>query len=138
MHIGELADRLGLSQRSLRHWDEIGLLTPSGRSDGNFRLYSEADEAKARFVMLMKPLGFSLDEIRTLLSEPRSTRKRDQWRGLVDAKLAELDDAIARATAMKSILQTSRDCDCVDLEECAAVCAPLVAPSYGRRLSGSK
>lgn len=66
MHIGELADRLGLSQRSLRHWDEIGLLTPSGRSDGNFRVYSEADEEKGRFVMLMKPLGFSLDEIAEL------------------------------------------------------------------------
>ena len=66
MHIGEFAERLGLSQRSLRHWDEIGLVTPSGRSDGNFRLYSEADEQKARFVMLMKPLGFSLDEIAEL------------------------------------------------------------------------
>jgi MerR family copper efflux transcriptional regulator len=66
MHIGELAERVGLSLRSLRHWDEIGLLTPSGRSDGNFRLYSDADEAKARFIMLMKPLGFSLDEIAEL------------------------------------------------------------------------
>lgn len=68
MHIGELAKRLGLSLRSLRHWDEIGLLTPTGRSDGGFRLYSEVDEAKARFIMLMKPLGFSLDEIAELMA----------------------------------------------------------------------
>lgn len=66
MHIGELAERVGLSLRSLRHWDEIGLLVPSGRSEGNFRLYSEADETKARFVMLMKPLGFTLEEIAEL------------------------------------------------------------------------
>ena len=40
MHIGELADRTGMSLRRLRHYDEIGLLTPSGRSEGGFRLYT--------------------------------------------------------------------------------------------------
>lgn len=68
MHIGELAERVGLSLRSLRHWDEIGLVSASGRSDGGFRLYTDADETKVRFVMLMKPLGFSLEEIAELIA----------------------------------------------------------------------
>jgi len=137
MTIGELAKRGGVRTSTLRYYEDEGLLRPAARVSGQ-RRYDESAVEALTVIRFCRGLGFSLDEIRTLLSEPRSTRKRDQWRGLVDAKLAELDDAIARATAMKSILQTSRDCDCVDLEECAAVCAPLVAPSYGRRLSGSK
>ena len=112
--------------RTLRIYEDEGLLRPARRIGGQRRYDAGAIEALT-VVRFCRALGFSLTEIRTLLTEPRGTRKRTQWRGLVDAKLAELDDAIARATAMKSLLQASRDCDCVDLEECAAVCAPLVA-----------
>jgi DNA-binding transcriptional MerR regulator len=63
MHIGEVAARTELSLRSLRHWDEVGLLRPSGRSDGGFRLYTEADVEKILIVRRMKPLGFTLDEM---------------------------------------------------------------------------
>ncbi len=43
MHIGELADRTGLSNRTIRHYDEVGLLHPSGRTEGGFRLYTDTD-----------------------------------------------------------------------------------------------
>lgn len=67
MHIGELAERTGLSHRSIRHYDEVGLLPPSSRSEGGFRVYSEADHARLLQIMRMKPLGFSLEEIAELL-----------------------------------------------------------------------
>lgn len=67
MHIGELAERTGLSHRSIRHYDEIGLLPPTSRSEGGFRVYSEADYERLLQIMRMKPLGFSLDEIAELL-----------------------------------------------------------------------
>lgn len=67
MHIGELAERTGLSLRSLRHWDELGLMQASGRSEGGFRLYTEADERRVRLIMSMKPFGFSLEEIAELV-----------------------------------------------------------------------
>ena len=67
MHIGELAERTGLSLRSIRHYDDIGLLPPSSRSEGGFRVYSEADYARLLLIMQMKPLGFSLEEIAELL-----------------------------------------------------------------------
>ena len=67
MHIGELAERTGLSLRTLRHYDEIGLLTPSGRSEGGFRLYTADDEARLLLIRRMTPLGYSLDQMAELL-----------------------------------------------------------------------
>ena len=69
MRIGEVADRLGLSLRSLRYYDETGLATPSGRTSGGFRLYSEADVQRLLLVMQMKPLDFTLDEMREVIDD---------------------------------------------------------------------
>ncbi|WP_431931586.1 MerR family transcriptional regulator [Micromonospora sp. RP3T] len=67
MQIGEAADRVGLSIRTIRHYEEAGLIVPSARSDGGFRLYTEADLGRLAVVKRMKPLGFTLDEMRDLL-----------------------------------------------------------------------
>ncbi|WP_210441449.1 MerR family transcriptional regulator [Nocardioides xinjiangensis] len=69
MQIGEVATRTDLSLRSLRHWEEVGLLKPSGRSDGGFRLYTEADVDKILVIRRMKPLGFSLDQMRAVMTD---------------------------------------------------------------------
>lgn len=63
MQIGEIAQRTELSLRTLRHYDEVGLLRPSGRSEGGFRLYTEEDLAKLLVIRRMKPLGFTLEEM---------------------------------------------------------------------------
>ncbi len=68
MQIGEAADRVGLSIRTIRHYEEAGLIVPSARSDGGFRLYTEPDLDRLRVVKRMKPLGFTLDEMRDLLA----------------------------------------------------------------------
>jgi MerR family transcriptional regulator, copper efflux regulator len=68
LKIGEVARRVGLSLRTVRYYEEVGLVTPSGRTDGHFRLYAESDVATLRVVRSMKPLGFSLDEMRDLLA----------------------------------------------------------------------
>lgn len=69
MHIGEVAARTELSLRSLRHWEEVGLLQPSGRTDGGFRLYTEADVEKILVIRRMKPLGFSLDQMKAVMRD---------------------------------------------------------------------
>ena len=74
MHIGEVASRTDLSLRSLRHWEEIGLLTPSGRTDGGFRLYTEDDVDKILVIRRMKPLGFSLDEMKAVMTDIETLR----------------------------------------------------------------
>lgn len=68
MQIGELADRTGLSLRTIRHYDDEGLLNPSARSAGGFRLYSADDLDRLLVIRRMKPLGFSIDEMRELLA----------------------------------------------------------------------
>ncbi|MBF4601844.1 MerR family transcriptional regulator [Frigoribacterium sp. VKM Ac-1396] len=67
MQIGELAERTDMSLRTIRHYDEVGLLTPSGRSEGGFRLYTHDDYLRLMVIRRMKPLGFSLDEMAELL-----------------------------------------------------------------------
>jgi MerR family copper efflux transcriptional regulator len=68
MHqIGEVAEAVGLSLRTIRHWDEVALVPPSGRSAGGFRLYTDADIDRLRMVKSLKPLDLTLEEIRDLL-----------------------------------------------------------------------
>lgn len=69
IHIGEVAERTELSLRSLRHWDEVGLVRPSGRSAGGFRLYTEDDITRILLIRRMKPLGFTLEEMKGALSD---------------------------------------------------------------------
>jgi len=69
MHIGEVAARTDLSLRSLRHWEEVGLLQPSGRTDGGFRLYTEDDVEKILVIRRMKPLGFSIEEMKGVMDD---------------------------------------------------------------------
>lgn len=66
--IGEVAERTELSINTIRHYDEAGLVTPSARSSGGFRLYAESDIERLMVIRRMKPLGFSLDEMRELLA----------------------------------------------------------------------
>lgn len=68
MQIGEAANRVGLSQRTIRHWDEVGLVVPSARSSGGFRLYTEADIERLALVKSLKPLDFPLEQMRELLA----------------------------------------------------------------------
>jgi DNA-binding transcriptional MerR regulator len=67
LHIGVVAERTGLSLRTLRHYDEVGLLTPSARTEGGFRLYTSADIERLLLIRRMKPLGFTLEEMADLL-----------------------------------------------------------------------
>ena len=67
MRIGEVTERTSLSFRTLRHWDDVGLVQPSGRTNGGFRLYTEKDVDRILIIRRMKPLGYTLDEMRDLL-----------------------------------------------------------------------
>ncbi|MBF4135128.1 MerR family transcriptional regulator [Streptomyces albidoflavus] len=67
MQIGEVAARTELSLRTIRHYEETGLVTPSARSQGGFRLYTETDVSRLMVIRRMKPLGFTLDQMRGLL-----------------------------------------------------------------------
>ncbi|GGR55448.1 DNA-binding transcriptional MerR regulator [Streptomyces griseostramineus] len=67
MQIGEVAARTELSLRTIRHYEETGLVIPSARSQGGFRLYTESDVQRLMVIRRMKPLGFTLEQMRDLL-----------------------------------------------------------------------
>src|SRR5918997_4321044 len=68
--VGELAERAGLSVRTLHYYDEIGLLSPSQRTEAGHRLYTAGDVVRLQQVKSLKHLGFGLEEIRDSLYRP--------------------------------------------------------------------
>jgi DNA-binding transcriptional MerR regulator len=101
LRIGELAERTGLSLPTIRHYDETGLLSPTARTAGNFRLYSEADVEKLMVIRRMKPLGFTVEEMRRLLVVVEGLRgageqDADTRAGLLDQLRGFLGDATER------------------------------------------
>jgi MerR family copper efflux transcriptional regulator len=68
LQIGEVAARTELSIKTIRHYDEVELVAPSARSAGGFRLYTAGDVDRLLAIRRMKPLGFSLGEMRQLLA----------------------------------------------------------------------
>jgi len=67
LHIGDMVEATGLSHRTIRHYDEVGLLPASTRSEGGFRVYTESDLQRMLVIRSMKPLGFTLEEMGELL-----------------------------------------------------------------------
>lgn len=116
MQIGRLADRTGMSIRSLRHYDEIGLLVPSARTDGGFRLYTSEDEERLLLIRRMKPLGYSLEQMRELLdvvdelaAHPENSANRarlDEIRGEALERQARLRKQVAAADEFVERLTT--------------------------------
>jgi len=121
LSIGELAERTELRTSALRYYEGAGLLDPAVRVSGR-RQYDESAVERVSVIQFAQRLGFTLAEIRQLLSEPRGRRQKERWRGFVDAKVVELDETMRHVRAMKKVLLASRDCDCVDVHECAQLC----------------
>lgn len=95
--VGEAAQTAKVSVRTLHHYDRIGLLKPSGRSEAGYRLYSETDLQQLMQVLLFKELGFSLDEIARIMSDPdydRTDALRAQ-RALLAEKIRRTESTIA-------------------------------------------
>src|SRR2546422_3271152 len=95
--IEQVATRTGFTKRTLRYYEEVGLLLPTGRTEGNYRRYSEADiERLERIKKLRDLLGVSLTDIRKLLeAEAERDQLKVAYRHEVDAtaKIASLDRA---------------------------------------------
>lgn len=109
VHIGAVAERTGLSLRTLRHYDDVGLVQPSGRTQGGFRLYSGSDVNRLLLIRRMKPLGFTLEEMATLLKAVESPTD-----GL-EASAAEELLAAARSTREQLLTRLTMADEFIDL-----------------------
>ncbi|WP_320773586.1 MerR family transcriptional regulator [Streptomyces sp. CRN 30] len=121
MQIGEVAERTGLSLRTMRHYEDVGLVSPSARSKGGFRLYTEDDVERLMVIRRMKPLDFSLEEMRDLLEitdrlgdvdDPpagdeleRLRRRLDSYREQADARCEKLRSRLAMAEEFAGTLR---------------------------------
>ncbi|MEU7040987.1 MerR family transcriptional regulator [Streptomyces varsoviensis] len=114
MQIGEVAERTELSLRTIRHYEETGLVVPSARSQGGFRLYTEADVARLMVIRRMKPLGFTLEEMRDLLAatdrlDSGDTLSDDERRALLE-RVAGFERAAAeRVTKLRTQLSRAEE-----------------------------
>ena len=120
MNIGQAASATGVSAKMIRYYEGIALTPPGRRSESGYRIYSENDLHALRFVKRARTLGFSLDQIRDLLS-----LWQDKQRASADVKrialghVDELTQRIAELTEMRDTLQTlARCCKGNDRPDC--------------------
>jgi DNA-binding transcriptional MerR regulator len=110
LQIGDVAERVGLSLRTVRYYEEVGVLTPPTRTSGGFRLYGEGHIAQLLTIKQMKPLDFSIEEMRELLEaravleSSTSARKRAAARETLE-RFAEL--AADRCTDLRKRLRSA-------------------------------
>jgi DNA-binding transcriptional MerR regulator len=113
LKIQEVAAELGLTPRSIRYYEEIGLLEPAARSGGAYRLYDADDLERLRFIKgLRDDAGFSLAEIGALLvDEAARARNLERFRATADAaeRRAILGDALERVDRQIATLRTKAD-----------------------------
>lgn len=89
--IGDLAKRTGVSVRTLHHYDQIGLLSPSHRTGSGHRLYGREEVIRLQQIISLRQMGFALDDIRRFLEQPGASARR-----VIEMQLARLRDTIER------------------------------------------
>lgn len=93
--VGQLAERYGVTVRTLHHYDSIGLLVPSERSGAGYRLYTASDVQRLNHVVVYRRLGFGLDEVAELLSEDVDVAVHlRRQRASVTERIAELEGLV--------------------------------------------
>jgi DNA-binding transcriptional MerR regulator len=109
LRIQEVASELGLTPRSIRYYEELGLLSPAARSQGAYRLYDASDVERLRFIKALRDdAGFSLAEIGQLLEdEAARARSREAFHKSADRRQRRtlMSDSLARADRQVAILR---------------------------------
>lgn len=146
LRIGELAQRCGKTVRALHLYEDLGLLQPTSRSKGRFRLYDPSAADRVLWIGKLQEMGFSLTEIQDFLrnwiqlkSAPSAMK---QIRELFRERLAQTDETLRRLTAlrgeMEASLQYLEQChQCTrgmaECEECASQKAPRLLAEFHRK-----
>ncbi|RQO79191.1 MerR family transcriptional regulator [Acidovorax sp. FJL06] len=104
LKVGDLARHTGLTVRTLHHYDEIGLLTPSGRSEAGYRLYSQTDVQRLHGIQTMRQMGLALGDIGELLAGEGMAPER-----IIGQQIRALDQQIAQASELRGRLTMLRD-----------------------------
>ena len=124
IQIGELSRRTGCNVETIRYYERVTLLAAPVRSAGRYRIYDTADVRRLAFIRRARELGFTLDEIRTLLalSADAAQDPRNEVRELATHHLTEVRAKIADLRAMERVLADAvRRCAAGDLPRCPII-----------------
>ena len=122
--IGQVAARAGLNTSHIRYYEDVGVLPPPERVNGQ-RRYGEDVLHRLSVIDVAQRAGFTLDEIRDLT---RPGDAGDRLRELADRKLPDVDALIERAQAVRRWLAIARECDCSTVDVCDLFVDPALAP----------
>jgi DNA-binding transcriptional MerR regulator len=131
LRVGDLAQRTNKTVRALHLYEELGLLKPSERSKGGFRLYGAEAVTRVRWITKLQEMGFSLPEIREMVTEwetsGSATHAMHRVRDLYRQKLDETRSQLAKLEALKAELERSVNyldtCNTCDPERLVHSCA---------------
>lgn len=136
-NIGEAASLSGVSAKMIRHYEAIGLVPPAHRTFANYRLYSDADVHRLRFIKRSRGLGFSMKQIGQLLglwSDPQ--RSSAEVKRLAQSHADDLDARIREMETMRdTLLDLARHCRGDSRPECP-ILADLAQPDGAADASG--
>jgi DNA-binding transcriptional MerR regulator len=123
LSIGDVAERAGVSVSAIRFYEREGLLPEPERTGGQRRFGEETVE-RLRIIDVAKQAGFSLDQVRALLSSTdRGDPLHEQLQALASRKLPEVNALIERAQTMSDWLMAASQCRCKSLQSCALFAA---------------
>lgn len=122
MNIGIASEKSGLPSKTIRYYEDIGLLSPA-RTNNGYRDYSIADVHRLRFLQRSRSLGFSVDECRQLLSLYHDKeRESADVKAIAQAKLVEIDRKIAELSGLRGLLHhLVEHCHCDERPDCPII-----------------
>lgn len=103
MTIGEVAKAVGVAPTALRFYEREGMLTPTQRTESGYRLYNETSLEKLRFIRAAQSIGFTLDDIRTLMQLDEETSCKDVQH-LIETRLMEVEAKLADLNRVRTTL----------------------------------
>lgn len=111
LSIGDVAHRTGIKVPTIRYYEQIGLLPPPPRSEGNRRCYRDVEVRRLTFIRHAREMGFDVEAIRRLLAlQDQPERPCDDIDALVREHLAAIDGKIAQLTLLRRELKHMLDC----------------------------
>ncbi len=121
--VGELAEKTGLTVRTLHYYEEIGLLLPSYRTDAEHRLYTEGDIARLQQITSLKQMGMSLEQIKMMLEQPtfNPTMVIDMQLQRITDDMAAQEELLGKLKGLLRLMQQTKKSSAKDMLELIAL-----------------
>lgn len=103
--ISQLSRTAGVPTTTIRYYERIGLLTPSDRSEGNYRLYDDQCVGRLRFVRAAQSIGFTLDDIKILIGFEGSEPTCVEVQNLIQKRLTDVEEQLRSLLKVRKVLK---------------------------------